>query len=593
MIAFAAPWVLAGLGLAALPLLLHLFARREPPTVDFPAVRYLAETARAHQRRLHVQHWLLLALRTLLILLIVLAAAGPSLRAGGRSHAPTALVLILDNSLSSGVTAGGTPLIEPLRAAAAAVLDRATADDALWLLTTDGPPRRSSAPELRAVVDSVVPSPRRLDLGQAVALARGILADQPLPREVVVLTDLQATALSPAPGGGRVTVARPGSPPVGNLGIAGIDAGPQPWTADGGVVTIRLAGTDTLTAPVSVTLGDRPPRQALGTPSRPAAVTLPGARRGWLPLTVELAPDELRLDDRWTTAIRVAPPARVRWDPADRYVNAALDVLRDGGRIQSGGDVTFGALGGGASVVLPPVDPARLGALNRGLAARGVSWRYGAQDVTPTVTDSGPVLDPERVLRRQLLEPVGAGPGEILVRAGGEPWVVRSGDVVLLGSRLDPAWTGLPLSARFVPFLDALLNRLVRGEIAALAAAPGDPVVLPERVDALAQPGGRVPVEGGATWHPTAPGVHYLLRGADTVGVLSVNPDPRESDLGRAADATVRALWGDVRLVALDDVSDEAFQAAGRGDLRAPLLWLALLVGLTEAGLAAWRRRPS
>jgi hypothetical protein len=593
MIAFAAPWVLAGLVLAAVPLLLHLFARRDPPTVDFPAVRYLAETARTHQRRLHVQHWLLLALRTLLIVLIVLAAAGPSLRAGGRSHAATALVLVLDNSLSSGVTAGGTPLIESLRAAGAAVLDRATADDVLWLVTADGPPRPGSAPELRAILDSLTPSPRRLDLGQAVTLARGILSDEPLPGAVVMLTDLQATALSAAAGGAPVTVAHPAAPPLANLGVAGIETGPQPWTAEGGTVTIRLAGTDTLSAPISVTLGDRPPRQTLGSPGRPVAVTLPVARRGWLLLTVDLAPDELRLDDRWMTAIRVAPPARVRWNPADRYVHAALEVLRDGGRLQAGGDLAFDLLGGGASVVLPPEDPARLGALNRGLAARGVPWRYGPQEITPTIMDSSAVLDRERVLRRHVLEPTGAGETGVLARAGGEPWMVRSGDIVLLGSRLDPAWTGLPLSARFVPFLDALLNRLVRGDVVALASAPGDPVVLPDGVDAIAQPAGRLPVEGGATWHPALPGVHYLLRGADTVGVVSVNPDPRESDLTRATQTSVLALWDDVRIVGLDEAPGTAFQVAGRGDLRASLLWLALAIGLVEAGLAAWRRRST
>ncbi|MEK7380436.1 MAG: BatA domain-containing protein, partial [Gemmatimonadota bacterium] len=107
MIGFTTPWVLAGLLVAAVPILLHLFARREPPTVDFPAVQYLADTARHHQRRLNLQHLLLLLVRTLLIVTLVLAAAGPT-RPGGSSagHAPTAMVLVFDNSLSSALTAG-------------------------------------------------------------------------------------------------------------------------------------------------------------------------------------------------------------------------------------------------------------------------------------------------------------------------------------------------------------------------------------------------------------------------------------------------------------------------------------------------------
>ena len=151
MISFAAPWVLAGLAAALVPILLHLFARREPPLVEFPAVRYLSETARVHQRRLNLQHWLLLFARTMLIVLLVLAAAGPTTARGGAgTHAPTAMVLILDNSLSSGVTAGGVPVLDGLKQAARDILDRATPDDRLWLVTTDGIARRGSREELKA-----------------------------------------------------------------------------------------------------------------------------------------------------------------------------------------------------------------------------------------------------------------------------------------------------------------------------------------------------------------------------------------------------------------------------------------------------------
>ena len=82
---FLHPWLLAGLLAAGVPLLLHLVQRREPPTVVFPAVRYLLDATREHQRRLRIRHWLLLLLRTLLIVALVLAAAGPD-RAPLRRH---------------------------------------------------------------------------------------------------------------------------------------------------------------------------------------------------------------------------------------------------------------------------------------------------------------------------------------------------------------------------------------------------------------------------------------------------------------------------------------------------------------------------
>src|SRR5256885_7485494 len=107
MIGFLHPWALAGLAAAAIPLLLHLLAGREPPTVVFPAVRYLVTTTREHQRRLKLQNWLLLLVRTLLIATIVMAAAGPTVPLSGvPGHAPSALVLIVDNSPSSGAVVG-------------------------------------------------------------------------------------------------------------------------------------------------------------------------------------------------------------------------------------------------------------------------------------------------------------------------------------------------------------------------------------------------------------------------------------------------------------------------------------------------------
>jgi len=103
MIGFLHPWLLAGLAAAGIPIVLHLLERREPPTVVFPAVRYLIAATERHQRRLRLQNWLLLLLRTLFIVLLVLAAAGPTVRAGHvAGHAPSAMVIIVDNSASSG-----------------------------------------------------------------------------------------------------------------------------------------------------------------------------------------------------------------------------------------------------------------------------------------------------------------------------------------------------------------------------------------------------------------------------------------------------------------------------------------------------------
>jgi len=592
MIGFLHPWALAGLVAAAVPLLLHLLARREPPTVVFPAVRYLITTTREHQRRLKLQHLLLLLLRTLLIVALVLAAAGPTLpHRGVGSHAPSALVLVVDNSPSSGVVVGGASRLSQLQGAARRVLERATPDDALWLLAADGVPRRGDRRTLLDGVAALPVSSRRVDLGSALGLAGEVLAGESRPGEIALLTDLQASAVSPADLQVPLVVGRPDEPPPRNVGIARLETGPQPWSADGGRLTVSLIGDSGAGTPVTARVGNRPPRQALVHVGGAAVLPIAGLTTGWWEADAELDPDELRIDDRRVAVVRVAPVARVSWESASRYVAAACEVLESNRRIARGTEVTLGRLARGSSIVMPPEDPAALGALNRALAARGVAWRYGALRIEPATTDSGPLVGRVRVLRRYALETGQSGRTGVLATVGGTPWLVRSADVVVLGSRLDPAWTDLPVSAGFMPFMDALVNRLARGEVSFADAAPGDPVVLPDLVSVVRQGERDWRVEGGGMFRPGEPGAYYLLAGDDTVGAITANIDPRESPLAPASDAQARRLWKHARLVSLDDIGDAVFSGATRGDVRGLLLAAALLLALAEAGLASlWRR---
>ena len=589
---FAAPWALVGLALAGIPILLHLLARREPPTVAFPATRYLADAARLHQRRLQLQHLLLLVVRTVLIVALVVAAAGPSWpTAGLGAHAPTALVLVVDNSLSSGIIENGVPALDDMKAAARGVLDRAAPDDRLWMVTADGTILPGGAAELRRRVDSLTSLARRLDLGEAVALANAVLEDADRPGEIVVVSDLQRSALAGDPQRTPMVVLRPTRPPPSNAGLAEVSVGAQPWGPEGGTVRVVVGGRGDDARPVTVTTTDRPPKQLLIRPGGQNSVKLTNLAAGWSAIETVLDPDELRADDRRTIAVRVSPAARMSWPADDRYLATAVEVLAQNGRVTPGTDVTFGALGAGASIVLPPADPARLGALNRSLAARGSRWRFGDLDLTPAAVDSGPWLSRERVVRRHQLVFQGGAPSDVLVTVAGRPWAVRSGRIVLLASRLDPEWTSLPLSAGFLPFVDGLVNRAARGELASLAGAPGDPILVPDRVTAIAAGSERWRVEGGAAFTPPRLGIYYLLVDRDTVGTLAANPDPRESDLARAADAEVLGLWPNARLGEFSRAAEMAFKASARSDLRGPLLWLAAGLALLEVILASVRRR--
>ena len=561
---FLHPLALVGLAAAAIPALLHLLERRVPPDAEFPPLRYLTEAERQSARRLKLRHLLLLVLRTALLAMIVLAAARPMLPFRGPTaavHEPTALALILDNSPSSGLVVDGHPLLERLKAVARASLARATASDRVWLVLADGVARAGTREALLATLDSAGVSALRLDLTAAVREAIRLVDAEPLPgREVHVVSDLQRTALGPgraaAPRGVRVLALAPRDRAPPNRGVGTL-------RARDAAVSIAVVGTpDAGAAAVTLRVRGREVGRALAAPGTMVAMALPPLGPGWWVGEVTLDPDELRADDRRLLVWRVAPPSLVSALPgAGPFAAAALAVLEDGQRVRRGADVAIGdrpEAGRVASIVVPPADPALLGQANRALAARGARWRFGTTGTPgPIVTTTLPGIAGVQVARRYRVQGMGQD-SSVLATVNGEPWLVRDGTVVLLGSRLDTAWTALPAAPGFVPFVEALVNRVARGE-APVNEAEG------------------------------APHVEFQIHGADTVGATVFGPDPAESDLTPAPANVARDALG---AELLDEAGFAAARFAGTGhrDASGLLLAFALVLAAVELGVATLTR---
>jgi hypothetical protein len=60
---FVNPFLLAGAGLVAVPIVLHLVMRRKPRRAEFPALRFVRRRHDTNQRQLRLRHLLLLLLR--------------------------------------------------------------------------------------------------------------------------------------------------------------------------------------------------------------------------------------------------------------------------------------------------------------------------------------------------------------------------------------------------------------------------------------------------------------------------------------------------------------------------------------------------
>ncbi len=587
MIGFLQPLALLALVAAAIPALLHLLGRRLPPTVVFPAVKYLTATEREHSRRLRFRNLLLLILRTAVIVCIVLAASRPFVRTGtGVAHPPTAVALVVDNSLSSAAVLEGHRTLDTIIATARQVIARTATGDRLWLVLADGLPLRKTRLEAIEVLDSLEPSNMRLDLGTAArAAARAILED-PLPNgPVVVVSDLQATAFSPGESPAtRVLLWAPPARPK-NRWLDSVYSQPEIWTPTGSVVAVVGGSSE---RPVTLRLRAEGMELARALASPGDRVVLSGALRnpGWTVASVELDSDEMRADDiRKIALLRAEPVAVAMATEVGDFLVEAVSVLQQGGRATSGDRVSLGHFAqAGTSVVFPPSDPAMVGALNRTLNMRGVTWEF--RDVRQgewTLSDQSGIADGIEVYRRYGL----SGTGDIFADIDGEPWLVRSGNVVLVASRLEPEWTRLPVSAFFVPFVDYLINRIAAEESWIVTASPGDVVELPatartmdgtQSAPVTAVPGNHRIVA------PLHTGVYFLhSASSDTVGALEVFSDVRESQLQVADENQVRTVFGDdARVLESDQLLSSLFSGEGRINVASLFLMLALAAAVGE-----------
>ncbi|OGB66862.1 MAG: hypothetical protein A2Y94_15435 [Caldithrix sp. RBG_13_44_9] len=103
MFHFLNPSILFALTAAFIPLLIHLFNRRKFKEIKFSTIHFLKEMVRKEMRRLRIRQLLLLLIRTLIIILVVMAFARPTLQSSGgfaAGRSATEVVFVIDNSLS-------------------------------------------------------------------------------------------------------------------------------------------------------------------------------------------------------------------------------------------------------------------------------------------------------------------------------------------------------------------------------------------------------------------------------------------------------------------------------------------------------------
>jgi hypothetical protein len=204
--------MLGWLGAAAAPILIHLWSRRKYREISFAAMEYLLAAVRRQARRLLFEQWLLLAIRTLLIVLVVSAVAEPYIERLGMAFTPGShvhRVLVFDGSYSMAYKPADKTRFDHAKQLARQIVRDSPQGDAFTLVLMSSRPRvivGTAALEPAAIlqeIDNLELPHAMADLPAAIPtirqLVENVASENPrLDRhEVYFLTDLQRTTWAP------------------------------------------------------------------------------------------------------------------------------------------------------------------------------------------------------------------------------------------------------------------------------------------------------------------------------------------------------------------------------------------------------------
>ncbi len=190
----------AGVTLAALPFILHLFMKQTPKHIIFPALRLIRERQKRSRKKIKIKNWLLLLARMALLALMALALARPRLWSNtslGDREVPTALGLVFDTSLSMDYEQSGKTRLAEAKDSAYEILKKTPESSQVFVVDSAEPgiPPPLSPAAARKRIEALSTRPMFRPLNDAVGQAYTAVSESERDRhEVYVLTDLARSA---------------------------------------------------------------------------------------------------------------------------------------------------------------------------------------------------------------------------------------------------------------------------------------------------------------------------------------------------------------------------------------------------------------
>jgi len=320
---------LAALVAGAIPILIHLLNRRRVRRVRFSSLEFLDASSQRRMRRVNIRRILILALRTLAVLLLALAFARPTLRGAFflPGKAPRNVVICLDASGSMAADFREGTAFDRAREAARRIVNQAGNDDRINLVVfgrraeeqIEGGTRNKQV--MRTAIDNARDTAEVTSIGKAIAQALEFVAASDIPGgEIYVVSDfrnsIDSTQVSPKtlPRDVRLFYVAIGNEQIDNAGIDMVTV-PRKLMRPGEVVRVKAMLTNhsrTAATGVAVALSVEGTRKAEKivdiAPEATTTVTFPVSFTKWgtYRCAVTKNRDRLRVDDERYFTIEIS-----------------------------------------------------------------------------------------------------------------------------------------------------------------------------------------------------------------------------------------------------------------------------------------------
>jgi len=652
---FLAPLFFAGLLAIALPIWLHRLSAENPNRQSFSSLMFLEPGEPRRVLAKNLQYLLLLALRIGLLILLVLAFAGPAVwRTPSSGSSEDARLHLIALDVSASMAYGNR--FEAARDEAIDLIGALSADDRAQIIAAGRVAElltqvTTDPAVLRAAVASAEPGVFQSSFGQLTRALEGVIRGAELPVVLHLVTDAQVSGLplrfaELAPRErAEIRVHKLTTDTAANWAIE--DLGGSPLTGEI-QASVRSFASSAATRTLRLELeGQLIDQQTVEVPAG-ARVEVDFApldlRAGSNRVVVTMSPgDELTADDNRFIALQRPVPRSaliVSDDLRGRdslFVTSALDTLTalvvDAETTNSGdladrplGDYHFvivmdaGALGSAAASQLRDYVESGgsvLMAMGRSSAALG-TVPITEQPIQPVSLDTreftavGAIdvghpglrgVEALRAARFYRYVSVASGDGDrtLISLESGAPLLLErelgAGRMLLYTSTLDREWNDLVVQPVFVPFISGLADHMLGGAGFSSEAELGSTLAVRAmglQGGQIFDPRGDVALGLGGTEDVLLDQIgFYEVVGGGISQLVAVNFDTQESDLSYADDETIER-WQ--RLGSdLAESAGPGFVAQEEADVLSPLgLWvLALLLAaiVMESWAGNWHLR--